>query len=1027
MKLVAVSGEIKNVVKLSSILGWLVIVAAAVMILNDAGDGIKEMIVYSVIIPILIASFFYGRIGGLIVAFLASLIGGSLAVGEPEVLSSPVVHRVMFQILLFNILALVTSTIADREKDAKHKYMSLFEGVPIGLFRFSQEGKITDVNSAMVEMLGYPEESKLLDMHMSALTLSVKDLDLWLAKIRREGVVHGELMLFRKHDGSVIWTESTCRIVKDFNGQIMYYDGSLVDVTKRTLAEEKLRLLNEDLEQRVLKRTAELEETNNKLKKSIDKAHLYAKKADSATKAKSEFLANMSHEIRTPLNGIIAATELVLGLEASPKMAQYLKIIQTSSYSLLNIINDILDFSKIEAGKIELEQRAFNTEEAIEAATEMFIGKASEKNLEILVDIDTDIPVELVGDQFRLGQVLANLLGNAVKFTEKSGVITVSADLVKKSRDEIFLKFTVQDTGIGISQDHLKKLFHPFTQADTSMSRKFGGTGLGLCICKKLVELMDGLIWAESEIGKGSRFIFTARFGKASDESGKPRFFPRDLAGLKVLLADESIARRRLIRKILLSFGFTVEETGSGRETISKIKDGSADEPEYGLLIMDCRLSDPDIIETATAVRKEIEDATPIILSNVYENDMWITEMKEPFFNAVLPKPVMPSTLFDCIMEVFGKTPATTRKRKHPMKIRTALYKKSLKGMKVLLAEDNQTNQEITVALLEEVGVKADIAASGKEAVNAVSRKQYDVVLMDVQMPEMDGYEATRVIRENNPPDVLPIIAMTANAMRGDKEKCLEAGMNRYIPKPVNQGILYRTLHAFAGDRQDDLDIETLRQEAAQAPESVRRPDAPSCPDIPGVDVNDALRRLGVDYKSYINILSGFLGRNRDIIDQFKTACSVNDMETLRRLAHSLKGSAQNIGADKIGESASVIERMAEESRIESLEILLDEIESQLERINAGVGLIREGNESHEIRRPSEFEPGDESETIGTILSNLAKSLKNADPVEIEKLLRKAERHVDSSQLYELKETINEYDYDGAGEMVHKISATLQE
>ena len=530
------------------------------------------------------------------------------------------------------------------------------------------------------------------------------------------------------------------------------------------------------------------------IRERAEKHLVKAKKAsESATEAKSSFLANMSHEIRTPMNGIIAATDLALSEDLPPRLKRYLKIIQSSAYSLLELINDILDFSKVEAGRIELESRPFMLDVVLDRVTDMFINKSSKKNIELLVDMDLETPKALIGDSLRLQQIIKNLIDNSIKFTEKGGIILVAVKALEKTSDQVTLAFFVKDTGVGIAPEYVGKLFKPFSQADVSTTRKYAGTGLGLSICKRLVELMGGRIWVESELEKGSTFHFTATFKRRAKERKRRLTPPPDIQDLKILVVDDCPDSRIIMQKILESFGVKPKKASSGKEGLSMLKDNLAGKEPFELVIIDWRMPELDGIETSRIIRDDLKLTIPIILMTAFGREAEKLEAKKVGINAFLTKPIFQSTFFNAIMDAFGKEAWGERPGKE-ITTKASIYKKRLKGVRILVAEDNPTNQEIAKAILEVAGIIVEVVDNGEEAVEAARRGRFDAVLMDVQMPKMDGYEATANIRKIPELKSLPIIAMTAHAMKGDEEKCLEAGMDAYISKPINQDRLFQAI-----------------------------------------------------------------------------------------------------------------------------------------------------------------------------------------------------------------------------------------
>ena len=637
--------------------------------------------------------------------------------------------------------------------------------------------------------------------------------------------------------------------------------------------------------------------------------------AEAATQAKSEFLANMSHEIRTPMNGIIAATDLLLGQKLSKRGDRFLKIIQSSGYSLLGIINDILDFSKIEAGKLDLEKIPFRLDEVLDQVGDLFMRQAAEKGIEMLIDLDTQIPQALIGDPLRLQEIFTNLVNNAIKFTDKGGIVIEGVKESKIISDtagapEVMLTFYVKDTGIGIEPAMQHMLFQPFGQLDTSTTRKYGGSGLGLCICKQLVEMMGDCIWVEGEPGQGSTFIFTARFGRQPADQEQAFELPSDMQGLSVLVVDDCAESRRILVHILESFGFRVEAVPSGDMSLDILTENRNRGNPTDLVVMDWLMPGLDGIETSRQIRQELALDIPIVMMTAFGKESEKYDAEKAGINAFLTKPVSASTMFDTIMDAAGKEVMPRISPKEPLKTKASVYKKRLAGIRVLLAEDNPTNQEIIRAVLEEAEMSVEVAETGKEAVTVVQARDFDVVLMDIQMPEMNGYTATGEIRKlkSNVRNI-PIIAMTAHAMKGDEEKCLAAGMDGYVSKPVTQDSLFRILWRFIAAKRP-LTAETPATIQTQKSDTTIK----AMPDkLPGINIQEILSALNIAPELFRRILVGFLRSNQDTMNNIRDAFDQKDRETLRNLAHSLKGSAGNIGADALRAAAEALETACSE------------------------------------------------------------------------------------------------------------------
>ena len=735
--------------------------------------------------------------------------------------------------------------------------------------------------------------------------------------------------------------------------------------------------------------------------------------AEEATRAKSEFLANMSHEIRTPMNGVIAAAELAMNELLSPKVGKYVKIILTSANSLLGIINDILDFSKIEAGKLTIESRRFSLDEIIERVVELFLSSASAKRIELLVDIDPTVPRTMKGDSLRLLQILNNLVGNAVKFTEKGGFIIIGAKASDFSDNRFVLNMWVKDSGIGISGDYLKNLFKPFTQENGFDTRRQEGTGLGLSICKRLVEMMHGQIWVESELGKGSTFFFTVRLGMAAQEPDRIFSPPQELRSLHVLVVDDCEENRRIVFNYLKSFGYTVEIAESGKKALTMIENMEKKDTPLDLVLMDRLMPETDGLEISGQIREKSAKPPRIIMMTTFGSDLEPAEAENLGIQAFLIKPVYQSALFDAIMDVFGKSKHKSMIPHSTATTDLTMHMSRLKGFRILAVEDNPTNLEIAVAILERAGIKADTATNGREAVEKISRNRYDAVLMDVQMPEMDGLQATRKIRSDPALIDLPIIAMTAHAMKGDEEKCMAAGMDGYVPKPVDQKRLFEVLWCLLKDRSPVTETKPFPSET----ETKTEPwvfTGKSFPDkVPGINIRESMKSLNLGPDIYRKILFGFRKNNLDVAESIRKAIMENDTDRILLLAHTLKGSSGNIGAHNLESASRDLEAAVMKHADQSL---LDTMAKRVvETLHVVLSSILKLEKSGDSETSGDiFSPDLNNGRFPEALNELANALRRADPEEINHVFNSLEAYAQWEKKSEIKRLIEQYNYQEA-------------
>ena len=688
------------------------------------------------------------------------------------------------------------------------------------------------------------------------------------------------------------------------------------------------------LEKVVENRNKMLVLVNSELEQEIQKlkaAEAARSSAEAASHIKDEFLANMSHELRTPMNAVIGLSHLCLQTELSGKQQDYLQKIHSSAKSLLGILNDILDVSKIEAGKMELDRIPFELDDVMDNLATILGVKAQEKNLELLIETSPDVPSILVGDPLRLGQVLINLAGNAVKFTPK-GEVVVSAELEKEEGDQVILRFTVKDTGIGMSQPEIEKLFRPFTQADTSITRKFGGTGLGLTISKRLIEIMGGKIWVESTPGLGSRFIFTVSCFKAEKQADIPHTEFTGLGGMRVLAVDDSENSLLIMKNYLESFSFDVSVASNGRDALSTVRKANKEGRPFNLAILDWKMPQMSGLELARELREmpELTVKPKVLMIAGYGQSGIPALINDKVIDGVLEKPFKQKKLFDSIANIFGLEKWATGK----FRIIGAQFNPALvaqvKGAYLLLVEDNEINQQVARELLESFGIRVAMAENGEEAIARLQEEPFDGVLMDMQMPVMDGITATREIRKNPALANLPIIALTANVYVSEQNAFLAAGMNDHIGKPLDPDRLIATLAKW---------IHPARLADSSPPPPTATASAPMpLPDLPGVKVAESVRRIGGNTGLYYSLLEKFRINQKDAGRNIRDALASNDQKTAERLAHTLRGIAGTLGAEYLQTQAELLENKIKNGALDEVEPLIETIDRELGKLMANIG-----------------------------------------------------------------------------------------
>ena len=743
-------------------------------------------------------------------------------------------------------------------------------------------------------------------------------------------------------------------------------------------------------------------------------------KAEAADRSKSQFLANMSHEIRTPMNAVINLTRLVLQGELTPRQRGHLVKVLRAGGNLLGVINDILDFSKIEAGKLVMESITFDLDELLDDVAGVVAPLVLDKKIEFLIDFPPDLPRRLRGDAMRLGQVLTNLVGNGVKFTDR-GEVVLAVAVTKRTAAEVELTFSVRDSGIGMSEEQLGGLCKPFQQADGSITRRYGGTGLGLAISRQLLALMGSELTVASAPGRGSTFRFPLRLPldeapqtalPGARPDGKPR----------TLVVDDNVTARRILQEMLAPLHIEARSAAGGAEALEKTVQAADSGHPYDLILIDWRMPEMDGIELAGRIRTEprITPQPQLVLVTAHGSDEIRKEARRAGFATIMEKPVNPSRLYDFVIgRAIGQSPYRLAAEAH----RPVPGLAATRGARVLVVEDNEINQEITVELLTAAGLAVSVAANGVEALAALTRERFDLVLMDIQMPEMDGYEATRRIRLQEAHRDLPILAMTAHAMSGDRERCLQAGMNDHLTKPIDIEALHRALVRWIP--------ADARSAAMAAPQPVPTDDGGEWlpKSLPGIDIGMGLRRSGDNRALYLRLLRHFGAAHAGTADGIRTALDHGQREEARHLAHSVKGVAGNLGAGVLFEAAADLEELLAGPG-EGAAPALDRFSERLTEVLAGLAPLLAAEVAATEVAPAASGRKVEPTTVLALLEEL-QSLLDSDFGaarhcfdRLKPLLASLPLRVEAE---ELGRALAEYDTDQAGTLIHRLKQRIRE
>lgn len=908
------------------------------------------------------------------------------------------------------------------------RYESLVNFMRAIVIKLRGDHVITFANTYATELLGF-SNAELVGQHVDLIIPPEwhEEVRHRIDSLKGQDVQFNEINENVSKSGERFWIAWSNRVIRYGEGQ----EKELLCVGNNVTDEIKHKTELENLVQELEKAKAE---------------------ALAANRAKSAFLANMSHEIRTPMNAVINLTALALETELNPRQQQYLSVAHSSARNLLALINDILDLSKVEAEKLELEVGPFRLRSVLEEVTEIFRAKVVEKHVELIVHVEADVPDGLAGDSLRIRQILTNLIGNAFKFTESGEVVLrvsralnqaqikspseVSEELGSGHSSEITLMFAVRDTGIGIPEEKQSRLFQPFTQADSSTSRKYGGTGLGLAISRRLAKLMGGDLTFESKPGRGTTFYFSAQLGVQESVQGLPAAtFPPGLRERKVLLVEDTDTSRELLEMFFDNFGIpcvSVKTAEEGLELLQQRNGPSGNDP-FGLVVLDWLLPGMSGLD-ATAHIRTLEETRqlPIILISAYAGKEEESRCAELGVNVFLPKPITASSLFNAVLEAEGVSSHLGGLGKEAGEETEAEFA----GTRILLAEDNETNQFVALEMLGRLGIELEIATNGREAVEMALKKPYAAILMDMQMPEMDGLEATRRIRQMPKLRDLPIIAMTANAMKSDMDACLGAGMNDFVSKPIEHATLVQSLRrwlpvcAMKDNVTQNLSSAQERMERRVGEPSANAPS--SIPVLPGIDLAGAVRRLGIPFEKLRPVLFRFADGQRETLARLRSAVAENKAADTRHHAHALAGAAGNLGADLLREAARSLELAAAEGKSDlamPFEVVNDRADVVFRSIDSlrsdsAIGSVPGQHQQAGTAKEATMPPVD-FDRVKSNLERLRSALADGDlSGTVESLQAFSGPNLPEGfrdQVARLAELIDSYEYDEAGKIVNRL------
>ena len=813
-------------------------------------------------------------------------------------------------------------------KESESRFRNTFCYAGIGMALYEPFGKLVQLNKMFCQLLEYPEH----ELIKTTITDHIHTDDISSFREMEKQLINKQIkhfhldIRFYNQSQKTLWTNASVSKMSDVSGKKQIFNIQLIDLTERKKAEDKIQELNKKLQKNV----TYLEKNNYQLENAIDYANRTAIEAEIANKSKGKFLANMSHDIRTPMNGVIGMTHLLMNTDLSDEQREYANMIRISGNALLSLINDILDFSKIDADQLYLENQNFNLRMTVEDSVDIVSLEAYEKGIGLISIIDPDVPSELEGDPGRLRQVLINLLGNAVKFTEK-GQVELHIKVEEETKEKVKIYFEVKDTGIGIPQSRIPDLFKPFSQIDSKISKKYGGTGLGLAISRKIVQLMSGKIEVFSQMDKGSVFFFTVEFKKQTQKMKSQKKSAQDLVDKKILIADSQPAYRTMLANLLDNIGCQHLEASDGQNALSILRDSVLNHDPIDLVIIDMHLSKIDGIKLGKFIKSDPKiHHIPLIMMTFVGQRGDVSMLQKIGFSAYLNKPVKQLLLQDTLLKVFG----TGEKHKKDQQLSPIITQFSLNEEqsiqnRILLVEDSEMNKKLATVLLKKMGYVIDTASNGSEALTMVSKNDYDLVLMDVQMPVMNGIEATKRIRKGGDliknPDI-PIIALTANAMTQDRQRCLSSGMNDYIAKPFKPEDLKAKVEQFLGKKKKPS-RKSSKQNRSSIPSRY-------------YDKKAILDRIDGDMELFKQLIQLFIEEVPRQITQIKQAIRERNAERITLYAHTIKGSAYNIRAMELKQVAFDIEQAGKitnyelaASKINTLDETYEKLYSELSRV----------------------------------------------------------------------------------------------